>query len=460
MFYPVPFDKIVAEVCKDAKLRRLVKNMIYDGVLSQLLNIDLARDGEGAGRQLGKKPKAIELNLGALEAGFKYAEQSISSSGIPYWIERMNKTTGKILVEGNAAAALGCMFAGVTVVAWYPITPSSSLPETLIGYMRKYRMDKETGKATFAIVQAEDEIASIGMVDRRGLGRRAGDDVDVGPGHLADERVRRPGVLRRGPRGRLRHPARRAVDRACRRGPRRATCSPPPCCRTATRKHIMLIPASVEECYTMAMDAFDLAERFQTLVFVMSDLDLGMNTWMSHPFSYPGEADRSRQGPRRGEAGADRAVGPLQGRGRRRHSVSHDSRARACRPTSRAVRVTTRWRSTPSARTTTRTTWTGWPASSKPPAYVPQPIVETGRAPRSAIIAYGSSHWAVEEGRDQIERGAGMRTALPAAAGVSVRRGVEDVHRQLRSRLRRRAESRRADAEPAAAGSAPVASRR
>jgi 2-oxoglutarate/2-oxoacid ferredoxin oxidoreductase subunit alpha len=151
IFYPVPFDKIVAAVCPDAKLRRLVKNMIYDGVLAELLSIDLAEMEKALSRQLGKKPKAMQLNMAALEGGKKYAAEHLTKQD-PYRVSRMNKTAGQILVEGNAAAAMGCMFAGVTVVAWYPITPSSSLPETLIGYMRKYRMDKETGKATFAIV--------------------------------------------------------------------------------------------------------------------------------------------------------------------------------------------------------------------------------------------------------------------------------------------------------------------
>ena len=127
------------------------------------------------------------------------------------------------------------MLAGVTVVAWYPITPSSSLPETLIGYMRKYRIDKATGKATFAIVQAEDEIASIGMVIGAGWAGARAMTSTSGPGHLADERVRRPGLLRRSARRRLRHPARRPVDRAADahgagRHPVRRRC-----CRTATR---------------------------------------------------------------------------------------------------------------------------------------------------------------------------------------------------------------------------------
>jgi 2-oxoglutarate ferredoxin oxidoreductase subunit alpha len=181
VFYPVPFDRIVAEVCKDAKLRRLVKNMIYDGVLSKLLNIDLAEMEHALKRQLGKKQKAIELNMAALEAGFGYAEQHLPKRD-PYWVEPMDKTAGKILIEGNAAAALGCMMAGVTVVAWYPITPSSSLPETLIGYLKKYRKDPETGKATFAVVQAEDEIASIGMVVGAGWAGARAMTSTAGPG--------------------------------------------------------------------------------------------------------------------------------------------------------------------------------------------------------------------------------------------------------------------------------------
>src|SRR5690606_25936550 len=163
IFYPVPFDKIVAEVCTEARLRRLVKNMVYDGVLASLLSIDLVEMEKALTRQLGRKPKALALNMAALEAGRKWAEEHLTKVD-PYVIEPMARTEDLVLVEGNAAAAMGCLFAGVTVVAWYPITPSSSLPESLISYLKKYRIDKDSGKATFAVVQAEDEIASIGMV--------------------------------------------------------------------------------------------------------------------------------------------------------------------------------------------------------------------------------------------------------------------------------------------------------
>src|SRR3954469_15055705 len=162
-FYPVPFDKLVTPVCPDAKLRRLVRNMIYDGVLAKILGIDMTLMDKALNKQLGKKGKAVVLNQGALKAGWDYAEANFTKQD-PYSIQPMNETAGKILIEGNAAAAIGCMLAGVTVVAWYPITPSSSLCESLIAYMKKYRIDEATGKATFAIVQAEDEIASLGMV--------------------------------------------------------------------------------------------------------------------------------------------------------------------------------------------------------------------------------------------------------------------------------------------------------
>src|SRR5437867_6446436 len=163
VFYPVPFDKLVTPVCPDAKLRRLVRNMIYDGILAKLLGIDPALMDKALQKQLGKKAKAVTLNANALKAGWDFADANFTKQD-PFHIDPMNATAGKILIEGNAAAAVGCMMAGVTVVAWYPITPSSSLCESLIDYMRKYRIDKATGKATFAIVQAEDEIASLGMV--------------------------------------------------------------------------------------------------------------------------------------------------------------------------------------------------------------------------------------------------------------------------------------------------------
>jgi len=285
VFYPVPFDKLVAPVCPDAKLRRLVRNMIYDGILAKLLGIDLPLMEKALGKQLGKKAKAVALNAGALKAGWDYAQANLPKQD-PYVLEPMNETAGKILIEGNAAAAIGCMMAGVTVVAWYPITPSSSLCESLIGYMKKYRVDKTTGKATFAIVQAEDEIASLGMVvgaswaGARAMTATAGPGISLmsefaGLAYYAETPAVIFDVQRVGPSTGL--PTRTAQGDLL---------------QTAflshgDTKHMMLFPSSVEEAYTMAMDAFDLAELFQTPVFVMMDLDLGMNNWMSDAFTYP-----------------------------------------------------------------------------------------------------------------------------------------------------------------------------
>src|SRR5574338_842744 len=285
IFYPVPFDKLVAPVCPDAKLRRLVRNMIYDGILSRLRNIELAEMEKALRKQMGKKQRAIELNLGALKAGFDYADANLPKQD-PFFIERLDKTGGKILIEGNAAAALGCMMAGVTVVAWYPITPSSSLPETLIDYMRKYRMDKETGKATFAIVQAEDEIASIGMVVGAGWAGARAMTSTAGPGislmsefaglaYFAEVPAVIWDIQRMGPSTGL--PTRTAqgdVLMAYYLG-------------HGDTRHVILLPANMAECFEAGWRAFDLAERLQGPIFVLSDLDLGMNLWMTNPFSYP-----------------------------------------------------------------------------------------------------------------------------------------------------------------------------
>jgi 2-oxoglutarate ferredoxin oxidoreductase subunit alpha len=285
IFYPVPFDALVKPVCPDAKLRRLVRNMIYDGILAKLLGIDLALMEKALAKQLGKKAKAVVLNAGALKAGFDYAEATFTKQD-PYVIEPMNKTQGKILIEGNQAAAIGCMMAGVTVVAWYPITPSSSLCESLIGYMKKYRVDKETGKATFAIVQAEDEIASLGMVigaswaGARSMTATAGPGISLmgefaGLAYYAETPAVIFDVQRVGPSTGL--PTRTAQGDLL----QAAFLS------HGDTKHVMLIPCSVEESYEMAIEAFDLAELFQTPIFVMMDLDLGMNNWMSDGFKYP-----------------------------------------------------------------------------------------------------------------------------------------------------------------------------
>ena len=403
IFYSVPYDKLVAPVCPEAKLRKLVRNMIYVGVVAKLLNIEMAEVEKAIRKQFAAKAKAANLNLAAVQAGFDYATANLPKRD-PYLVKRMDKTAGKIIIDGNSAAALGCMFAGVTVVSWYPITPSSSLPETLIEYMKEYRIGPD-GKATFAIVQAEDELAAIGMVVGAGWAGARAMTATAGPGiSLMAEYAglayytEVPGVIwdiqRVGPSTGL--PTRTS------QGDILSTAF----LSHGDTKHILLIPASVEECYTMAGEAFDLAEQFQTLVFVMSDLDLGMNNWMSDPFRYPEKAlnrgkvlsreDLDRLGgfsrykdvdgdgvPYRTLPGTDHPAAAYFARGSGHNEKSQYSE----RPDDFERNMERVNRKFETAR-----------------SFVPRPeIVQTGNS-KIGIIAYGTSHWAITEARDQLRK--------------------------------------------------------
>jgi 2-oxoglutarate ferredoxin oxidoreductase subunit alpha len=409
VFYPVPFDKLVAAVCPDAKLRRLVRNMIYDGVLAKLLGIEMTLMEKALFKQLGKKAKAVALNSGALKAGWDYAEANLTKQD-PFAIEPMNETAGKILIEGNAAAAVGCMMAGVTVVAWYPITPSSSLCESLIGYMKKYRVDKETGKATFAIVQAEDEIASLGMVIGASWAGARSMTATAGPGiSLMGEfaglayYMEAPAVIfdvqRVGPSTGL--PTRTA------QGDLLSTAF----LSHGDTKHIMIIPSSVEECYEMAQDAFDLAEQFQTPVFVMMDLDLGMNNWMSNGFKYPNKpinrgklltpevlqrlgtwgryADVDGDGiPYRTIPGDKMPAYFARGSG-------HNAKGQYSeRPDDYVANMDRLSRKFDTAR-----------------QFVPKPEIERVDGAAIGFIGYGTTHWAVTESRDQLREETDVKTS-------------------------------------------------
>ena len=409
VLYPVPFDKIVADVCTDAKLRRLVKNMIYDGVLAYLLDIELGEMEKALGKQLGKKPKAMQLNMGALEAGQKYAAAHLERTH-PHRVQRLNKTDGQVLVEGNAAAAMGCLFAGCTVVAWYPITPSSSLPETLISYMRKHRMDAD-GKATFAIVQAEDEIAALGMVvgaswaGARSMTSTSGPGISLmsefaGLAYYAELPAVVFDIQRVGPSTGL--PTRTAQGDLM----FVATNS------HGDTRHVMLIPGSVTECYEMAMEAFNLAERLQTIVYVMSDLDLGMNTWMSPTFTYPDKPldrgkvlDEAKIRELGASWGATRTSMGTGWRGARcrgtpgpafftRGSGHNDQALYTERPDDYTKNLDRLARKFETAKT-----------------LMPAPVVDAPAGASVGIIAFGSSDGAVEESRDQLRAEAQLATA-------------------------------------------------
>jgi 2-oxoglutarate ferredoxin oxidoreductase subunit alpha len=282
--YPVPFDKITAAVCPEAKLRKLVRNMVYVGVVAQLLSIDLTVVENSLKKQFAKKQKVFDLNFGAVKAGFDFAQEKLVKHD-PYFIERMNQTAGKIIIDGNAACGMGAVFAGVTVVAWYPITPSTSLIEATADLLKKYRVTPD-GKATFAVVQAEDELAAIGMVlgagwaGARSMTSTSGPGISLmaefaGLGYFAEI----PGVIfdvqRTGPSTGM--PTRTS----------QADLLSTAFLSHGDTKHVILLPGNVKECFELAQEAFDLSERLQTPVFVLTDLDLGMNNWMSDQFQYP-----------------------------------------------------------------------------------------------------------------------------------------------------------------------------
>jgi len=401
IFYSVPYDKLVAQVCPEAKLRKLVKNMVYVGVVASLLTIEMGEVEIAIRKQFAKKVKAANLNLAAAQAGFEYAKANLEKRGA-FYIERMDKTAGKIIIDGNSAAALGCMFAGCTVVTWYPITPSSSLVETMIEYMKEYRIGPD-GKATFAIVQAEDELAAIGMVIGAGWAGARSMTATAGPGiSLMAEfaglayYVEVPGVIwdiqRVGPSTGL--PTRTSQGDILSTG----------FLSHGDTKHIMLIPCSVEECFTMATEAFNLAEQFQTLVFVMSDLDLGMNNWMSDPFPYP--TAPIKRGKVLSKEDLDRLGGfarykDVDGDGigyRTLPGTSHPNAAYFARGSGHNERALYSERADDFENNMERLNRKFETARS----FVPRPEITRGNGAKIGILGYGTSHWGITESRDQL----------------------------------------------------------
>jgi 2-oxoglutarate ferredoxin oxidoreductase subunit alpha len=409
IFYSVPYDKIVAQVCPEAKLRKLVKNMVYVGVVANLLTIHMGEVEKAIRKQFAKKAKAANLNLAAAQAGFEYAKANLEKRGV-FYIERMDKTAGKIIIDGNSAAALGCMFAGCTVVTWYPITPSSSLVETMIEYMKEYRVGPD-GKATFAIVQAEDELAAIGMVIGAGWAGARSMTATAGPGiSLMAEfaglayYVEVPGVIwdiqRVGPSTGL--PTRTS------QGDLLSTAF----LSHGDTKHIMLIPASAEECFTMATEAFNLAEQFQTLVLVMSDLDLGMNNWMSDPFPYP--TTPIKRGKVLSKEDLDRLGGfarykDVDGDGigyRTLPGTPHPAAAYFARGSGHNEKAQYSERADDFENNMERLNRKFETAR----AFVPRPEIVKGNHATIGIIGYGTSHWGITESRDQLLAEYGIET--------------------------------------------------
>jgi len=408
-FYPVPFDKLAAETGADAKIRKLIKNMVYVGVAAQLLTIDMPTAEKAVRQQFAKKQKAADLNWKAVQLGFEYAATNLRKAD-PFVVEPMNETAGKIIIDGNSAAAMGAMFAGVTVVAWYPITPSSSVVEQLISYMKKHRIEQD-GKATFAIVQAEDELAAIGMTLGAGWAGARAMTASSGPGlSLMAEfaglgyYAELPGVIfdiqRTGPSTGL--PTRTSqADLSFIAG-----------LSHGDTKHVLLLPGTVKECFEFGVESFDLAEQLQTPIFVLSDLDIGMNNWMSEPFDYPEKPmqrgkvltaeDLTRLGGFARYADVDGDAIPY----RTLPGTDHHGAAYFTRGTGHNVKALYSERPDDYENNMLRLARKFETAATM----VPKPILEGTGHEKVGILAFGSSHFAIIESRDELAREANLPT--------------------------------------------------
>ncbi|HEX7263834.1 MAG TPA: 2-oxoacid:acceptor oxidoreductase subunit alpha [Candidatus Dormibacteraeota bacterium] len=404
-YYPVPFSKLAKSKIQNDTLRKQLANMIYVGVVAGLLGIPWESLEHAVKRQFLSKPKAVQVNLDAIKVGYDYWQDNFSKKD-PYRLEPMTGVVdNKVLVEGNQAAALGALMGGVTVAAWYPITPSSSLCENLIAYSERFRTDPKTGEKRIAVVQAEDELAAVGMAIGAGwAGARAmtstsGPGISLmaefaGLGYYAEVPVVIFDIQRIGPSTGL---------------PTRTSQADVAFAYTLSHgdtKHLVLLPGTVEECYEFGRDAFDYADRFQTPVFVLSDLDLGMNLWMTPEFKYPdkpfdrgkvlSKADLERLAgewaryrdvdgdgvPYRTLPGTDHAAAGFFTRG-----SGHDEHARYTESAEAyAANMDRLSRKFETAR-----------------AALPAPIVDESAGSGIGLIAFGSTHAAVVEARQALQ---------------------------------------------------------
>jgi 2-oxoglutarate/2-oxoacid ferredoxin oxidoreductase subunit alpha len=280
----LPLAKLCNENFNGVRTRILMKNICYAGALAALLDLDLEHVRQLLAETYAKKPQLVASNMKAIELGYECAKASFPCP-LPLRVEKMAKTSGYIMIDGNTAAALGCVFAGATVAAWYPITPSTSLMDAFKAFSDRMRVDAKSGRKNFAFIQAEDELAAIGMVIGASWNGARAFTATSGPGiSLMNEFLglayyaEVPAVIfdiqRVGPSTGMPTRTQQGDIMACAYASHGDT------------RQVCLYPANAEECFYMAVQAFDLAERLQTPVLVVSDLDIGMNDWMCREFQW------------------------------------------------------------------------------------------------------------------------------------------------------------------------------
>jgi len=424
--YPMPVKQLVrSNPDIPANLRDLVANMVYVGILAQMIGIDQAKIEMALKFHFKNKERPVSLNMSMVKAGAEWAAANLTKHD-PFYVEPSNKTDGLIMADGNTAAALGAIYGGVQFAAWYPITPASSLAESLNEYLPQLRRTEE-GKNTFAVVQAEDELAAIGMCVGAGWAGLRAMTSTSGPGmslmteyaglaYFAEVPLVIWDVQRMGPSTGL--PTRTSQgDLAF----------------AANMGHgdidsLILLPGSINECFEFGWRAFDLAERLQTPVYVLSDLDFGMNQWMSEPFKYP-DVPMDR-----GKILWEEDLERIKGDWGRYRDVDGDGIPYRTLPGNThplSAYFTRGTGHTPEARYSEEPDV--WVANMErlkkkyetAKEYLPRSIVLQTEGAKFGIIAYGSTDPAVEEARARLEREHGLKSdylrlrAMPFTREVS-----------------------------------------
>lgn len=421
--YAIPVNEFVRAAGVKGKLRDYIANMVFVGALAFLLDIPLEYIEEALSYLFKGKRSVVESNLAVVEQAFTWAADNLTKTD-PYRVAPMNENEGLIMMTGNEAAALGAVFGGVSFAAWYPITPSTSLIDALNEYLPQLRRVPETGEATYTVLQAEDELAAIGMVLGAGFsGARAmtatsGPGISLmaefaGLGYFAEVPAVIWDIQRVGPSTGL--PTRTSqgdVLFAYYLG-------------HGDTRNVILLPSSLAECFEFGYRAFDLADELQTPVFVLSDLDLGMNNWMSEPFDYPAEpmrrgkvlsaADVEEQGfARYADIDGDGvAYRTLPGNEHPRaayfaRGTGHNDRAvYSERPEDWEANMLRLARKFDTARTK-----------------VPGPVIDEVDGAEIGLIAYGSTRAALAEARDRLSA-AGVKTSLMRLRALPINGEVE-----------------------------------
>jgi 2-oxoglutarate/2-oxoacid ferredoxin oxidoreductase subunit alpha len=424
--YPMPGKALAKAANVSPSLRDYIANMVYVGVLARMIGIDLAAIKSALDFHFKGKAQAVDSNMTTIQAGFDWAGQNLTKTD-PYTVEKMDGTSGYIMADGNTAGALGAIYGGVQFAAWYPITPASSLAEALNVYLPQLRKSPE-GKQTYAVLQAEDEIAAIGMATGAGWAGLRAMTSTSGPGislmseyaglaYQSEIPVVVWDVQRIGPSTGL--PTRTA----------QGDLTGVYFLGHGDTQAVILLPGSVQECFEFGWRAFDLAERLQTPVFVLSDLDLGMNQWMTKPFEYPdGPMDR-------GKILWEADLEKLKGEWARYKDVDGDGIPYRTVPGNRH----------PSAAYFTRGTGhdenARYTEDAKPweanigrlkkkydtaRGLVPKPVIRKTKDATIGIISYGSTEAAVEEARILLARDKGLKSDFMRLRALPCTKEVQD----------------------------------